>query len=107
MNSIRIRKCPNRKVRNPETGEALVEGREYVVEDSVHWRRRIQSGDVSEIVAEDDKTQKDAAKKAAAEAKQKAEEEAKRKSEEEAEEKRIADEEAAKKAAAKVGGKKK
>ncbi len=91
----------------PETGEELADNEVYEVEDSVHWRRRIQSGDVKEITAKDDAAAEEAEAKRKAE--ERAEAEAKRKAEEEAaaEAKRKIEEEAAKKAAAKSGGKKK
>lgn len=97
MGMIRIQKNPKRKVRMPETGEELAEDEVYEVEDSVHWRRRIQSSDVKEVAV--------ALKQ---EKKNEAEEEEKRKAEAEAEAeaKRKAAEETAKKAA-KSSGKKK
>ncbi len=108
MSTIRIQKNPQRKVRMPETGEELAEGKVYTVEDSVLWRRRIQSGDVKEVAGDPDAEEEAALQAVAeAEAKRKTEEEAAAEEQkaEEGAEPRAADEPAKK--SAKSGGKKK
>lgn len=51
MATICIKRNPKRMVRDPETGIELDEKREYTVEDSPYWRRRLQSKDVIEVEA--------------------------------------------------------
>ncbi len=55
MGKIQIRKTPKRRVRNPDTGEELAVDKVYLVEDSIFWRRRLQSRDVT-LAAEKEKT---------------------------------------------------
>lgn len=45
MTKLSIKVNPKRKVRHPETGKEMKPGETFEVEDSIHWRRRIQSGD--------------------------------------------------------------
>ncbi|MDR2390914.1 MAG: hypothetical protein LBE84_04450 [Planctomycetota bacterium] len=46
--NLRIKVNANRKVTDPETGKELAPGTVYLVRDSIFWRRRLQSADVSE-----------------------------------------------------------
>ncbi|MDR1521127.1 MAG: DUF2635 domain-containing protein [Planctomycetota bacterium] len=47
--NLRIKVNANRKVTDPETGKELAPGTVYLVQDSIFWRRRLQSADVAEV----------------------------------------------------------
>lgn len=84
MSMICIQKNPKRMVRMPETGEELAEDRIYEVEDSIHWRRRIQSGDVREVASKNDAAAKEKQKAGEGGADPKVEEETEKEADEEA-----------------------